>query len=76
MSEFRNAAHRADYIAALEREITSLESRAAQIVEGAPFAAELKAEAEEGIKAAKAELARVKKTKAPSTATADEPAAE
>lgn len=79
MSEFRDAAHRQSYITALEAEITRLEQRIAQVVDDAPFAAQLKAEAEDGIKTAKAELARVKKTKAPKdeeTATADEPAAE
>lgn len=75
-SEFASAWHRDAYIAALGREIGELEQRLEAVVDEAPNAELLKAELQNGIKAAKAELARVKKSSAPKDEAEPEPAAE
>jgi len=50
-------------ITALGNEIAELERRLADVAEDAPFAPQIKAELENGIKAAKAELARLRRSK-------------
>ena len=74
--EFPTAWHRQAYIDALSREISQLEQRLEQVVDGAPFAEQLKAELTDSAKKAKAELARVKRSKSKDeeTESADEPA--
>lgn len=76
VKEFASAWHRDEYVAAVGREISALEQRLEQIGDDMPNAASLKEEVAKGIKSAKAELARVKRSKGakddePPTETAD-----